>query len=203
MPDVEITGWSVKIQGQPEVINATYGQIVRGLSSYGRSAVRYTPCHTTVMQAVQDALQDAVERAAAELHLRGVAAQHDGKEAQSNPDELFANDVCSILLSKTKRLKQHCRRSRVRAEKKGLQVKSTHSWPKDVLATAIDFQDGDQDLFMHVAIKVMAGHFNQQGLQVRTQDGIRVWQLRGKLKELLEKHADCIGVSQYELLEVA
>ena len=87
------------------------------------------------------------------------------------------------------------------AKKKGMQSNNADSWPAGMLSAAMEFHDWDQDVFMHVAIKVMAGHFEQQQLQVEAKDGIRVWQLRNEVKKLIAKHGNHIGVSEYELKE--
>lgn len=84
-----------------------------------------------------------------------------------------------------------------------MQLKSADSWPQDLSTTAIEFQDWDQDIFMHVAMKIMSMCFEKQGLQVESKDGIRVWQMREKTKALIEKHSKFIGTSMCELIETA
>jgi len=154
-----------------------------------------------LLQSAQEVLQDSVDRAGAERHLRQAEAQYNKKEPR-NTEELFAEDASGILKSKTKRLKQHSGRSQARAEKgRTLQSLKSHLWPQIMLAAALDFPDWDQDLFMHIAIKVMAGYFELQGLQVETKDGIRVWQLREQVKKIIAECSSSVGVCRYELSE--
>lgn len=201
-PEVSISAWDVKVRGSPRIICGTYGEIVRMLSSYGRAVVRYAPCGETVFQAVQAALQSAVTRAEAEQHLRQVEAAHN-KKLQSNDSiaELFVSNITAILKAKTKRLKQHARRAKARAARSRSTLVHCRSWPEDLTATADEFQDWDQDIFMHVAMKVLAQHFQQAGLEVEVADGIRVWQLRDKVKKLIRNFGKIIGVQEYNVEE--
>lgn len=201
--DVSITSWSVTVRGSSKLVEAKYEEIVRALSSYGRAVVKYAPYGDNLLNAVQDAMRGAVDRVTAEQHLQEVEAEFDGKRMQGNGELEFATNVASILASKTKRLKQHSRRAKSRAVKSSLSKNRSQVWPCQLVQSAEQFPDWDQDIFMHVAIQVMASYFEQNGLQVHKSDGIRVQQLRDNVKMLISSHGNSIGVHTYDVAESA
>merc|ERR1711907_764455 len=110
-------------------------------------------------------------------------------------DEGFYSHTCSVIMSKSKRLKQHARRASGRAAKQGKsQVQCL--WPEEVTAVAQQHNHWHIDVFMQVAVVTMEQYLKHNGLQVETYDGIKAPQYRKQLEQLVKNQSSSIGIDK-------
>lgn len=202
--NVLIERCNVMIRGLKQNVDREYGELVRVLSSNARALVKYAPRAGTLAEMVTDTFSDALLKGEAEQHLKAVQRDFDGAEAQSFEDNVFNGEfvkgVTTRLASKTKRIKQHFRRAKARAQKAGRE-QVQHEWPVDLALAAEDVENWNEDVFMHVAMRIMAAYFTKRGLQVKVYDGIHDYELRGNIQMLIENHGQhAIGIREYVVL---
>lgn len=203
---VRIKEWKVESGDWQESIGAAYSDLVRALAGYGRAVVKYTPGGVTLMDNVKTASTEARSTATAELQLRRVCDEHAGTKKEltiKEFDQAIADNIKSmarIIVTRTKRLKQHARRANERAKKRGGATDSNEvkKWPQELVKAAEDTNNWNTSLFVHIARLVIAQELKAKGLQVEIQDNILRKQDRQSLKSLFTSCADSIGVQKYK-----
>lgn len=200
---VSFEGSKVESRGWTPQEKQGYSSLTRALSSHCRAIVKYTPYDSTLLERLQVVLEDAVETANGEQHLRKVVEDcPDVEHAAKSPvrPEDFVETVVRILKTKTKRLKQHSRRAKARTAKASNNVQhKVAKWPKELISEAEDFRNWNQDIFMHVAIIAMSEHFTQQGMEVKMADGIQDSYRRNDITDQIQCHRDVLGVHSYDI----
>jgi len=198
---VEFDVGKAKSQGLTTAEESAYSELVRSLSSFGRAVVKHLPSQITLLQYVQEAFEDAEKTASAELHLEDVATGSvNGSTAVAVANKQnFAAKAARIIVAKSKRLKQHARRAKHRAQQNNTKGREQPEWPAAIKQNAEDISQWQQDLFMHVAMLVVSEHFESKGMLVNRTDDSRGKQQRKQIKKHIHFHGDTIGVAAFEL----
>lgn len=184
------------------------------MASYARAVVKYAPCGETLLQSVKRMEKEARDTTTAEFQLQQVCESFQGTSTPMTHQSAMAataktvSAMARIIVTKTKRLKQHARRSRARKEKG--QTASTATvdsvsrsaptvqaeWPGELQKQASNISNWSDSVFVHLAALTIKHTLSLQGVTVEMKDGILLQSAKAGLKRLLRDNARVIGVGK-------